>query len=114
MYSQQSIAQSHSFCEPLNPPGSWHEAGESRDQAEMGEGVTICEANERDKTRKSLPKAQVVVTGKVVMEFDPILEGLHGRVSQAEGSVILLAELRVGVLYGSDHREKCREDWCRS
>lgn len=37
------------------------------------------------------------------MQLDPVLEGLHGRMSLAEGSLILLTELRGGVIYRGGH-----------
>lgn len=40
------------------------------------------------------PEVQVVVAGEVVVKLDAVFEGLHGGVGEADGGVILLAEVR--------------------
>lgn len=39
------------------------------------------------------PQTQVIVTGQVIVELDPVFESLHGGVGETERSVILLAQV---------------------
>jgi hypothetical protein len=47
-----------------------------------------------------VPQIQVVVAGEVIVQFDAVLEGLHGGMGEAQRCVILLAEVRCLVAGG--------------
>ena len=51
------------------------------------------------------PQTEVIITRKIVMQLDPVLERLHCRMRQAQRRVVFLAELRAVIDGG---RRACR------